>query len=587
MFRHQIRLSLLAVLAAGLLALSGCGGGSSTTAPADSMDSMPMEHTVDLSGLEAEATAGEAEIAAGMSAVIGDVEYSCPAGGEDCSVAVVASEDGIVATSTGGMATAADSPAYETRETMAMTAEANTKRVRIVEEAAQGPGQTPANPDAGLGGSGRNNADGTADTADDPYGLSIERDDDGTTVKITDPANAGDDDPKFTQADDLGNGRTMHTRTMKADDDGNVETEVVIVQTDIMAPKDVAFADWESNAGGDKPQALTVMGNDGAIPGENEDADALDIDEDTDLADDANTYIVLDRSTTDGVLTYSRDNPGTQPTMNVDEGEHDGTYNGAEGKYRCTSTTTDNCTVTFNDKGQVTGNSDNWVFVPDKGATSSQPDYEYLSYGVWLKKTKTKDEDGVTKYDEVETFYSVVGHPETTNGDLAGVEGTATYNGYATGVYVKDKTDDSATRLSSTAGHFSASVKLDASFGGGDVADNRQFTIDGEITGFELSGGETNDWEVSLDLTDFSGRGTGEEPGKSDHGTAYDNEFSGVTTGDATADRGTWNGAFYGSSTAVDGVSPQPVAVVGEFNADFTDGTVAGAFGTNKAPEAK
>ena len=41
---------------------------------------------------------------------------------------------------------------------------------------------------------------------------------------------------------DLGNGRTMHTRTMDADADGNVVTEVVIVSTDIEAPKATAFA---------------------------------------------------------------------------------------------------------------------------------------------------------------------------------------------------------------------------------------------------------------------------------------------------------------------------------------------------------
>ena len=53
---------------------------------------------------------------------------------------------------------------------------------------------------------------------------------------------------------------------------------------------------------------------------------------------------------------------------------------------------------------------------------------------------------------------------------------------------------------------------------------------------------------------------------------------------------GTWNGAFHGSSTAVDhdmddatpNINPQPVAVVGEFNANFTDGTAAGGFGVNK-----
>ena len=36
---------------------------------------------------------------------------------------------------------------------------------------------------------------------------------------------------------DFGDGRTMHVREMKADDDGNVVEEVVIVSTDIERPR--------------------------------------------------------------------------------------------------------------------------------------------------------------------------------------------------------------------------------------------------------------------------------------------------------------------------------------------------------------
>ena len=44
------------------------------------------------------------------------------------------------------------------------------------------------------------------------------------------------------KAMDFGHGRTMHTRTMDADEDGNVVTEVAIVSTDIDAPTPTAFA---------------------------------------------------------------------------------------------------------------------------------------------------------------------------------------------------------------------------------------------------------------------------------------------------------------------------------------------------------
>ena len=35
----------------------------------------------------------------------------------------------------------------------------------------------------------------------------------------------------------------------------------------------------------------------------------------------------------------------------------------------------------------ITAISDGWIFTPAPGATSDQPDYDYLHYGVWLKKT--------------------------------------------------------------------------------------------------------------------------------------------------------------------------------------------------------
>ena len=66
--------------------------------------------------------------------------------------------------------------------------------------------------------------------------------------------------------------------------------------------------------------------------------------------------------------------------------------------------------------------------------------------------------------------------------------GTATYNGGAVGVYVKNVLDDQANVVSATSGHFSADVELNASFGGGTVAANDQFTIDGTMaTGFALT----------------------------------------------------------------------------------------------------
>ena len=230
-------------------------------------------------------------------------------------------------------------------------------------------------------------------------------------------------------------------------------------------------------------------------------------------------------------------------------------------------------------------------FTPDdEDVTVSEADADYLHYGFWLKNT-TKD--GETTYNEVETFAGAMGIGETTATDLAVVEGTAIYNdkGGSVGVYVKNVLDVQANIVSATSGHFSADVELTAKFGGNNVIANNQFTIGGMITGFVLQHGETNDWNVTLGLADFGNRGEGNEPGDSPPGSSgHTNVFSGVATGDSTAAPGSWNGMFHGEAGDVDhdgdanttGINTQPVAVTGEFNANFTDGTAAGGFGVNK-----
>ena len=75
--------------------------------------------------------------------------------------------------------------------------------------------------------------------------MTVSRDRDGTKITITDTANPADADPvnpQFAQAMDLGGGRTMHVRAMDANDEGEVVEEVVIVSTNIDAPKATPFA---------------------------------------------------------------------------------------------------------------------------------------------------------------------------------------------------------------------------------------------------------------------------------------------------------------------------------------------------------
>ncbi|MXX27299.1 MAG: hypothetical protein F4Z82_17850 [Caldilineaceae bacterium SB0668_bin_21] len=455
-----------------------------------------------------------------------------------------------------------------------LSARADTKRKAIATEAETASGTNDVG--TGLGGSARTDADGSTtadDTSDDAMTMMISRArGEAAKIEITDPDNAGDDDPKFAVAEMLSGGRQMLTRTMEANDDGEVMTEVVLVATDIQGPKATPFAMVTG-------QALDVDSSTGVEATGDEVNNALAIAADITLTGDANANLMFARSTMNGTLNYTQDNPvdGEPNTVGVDEGLHDGTYNGAEGTYRCVGTAA--CTVTFNAKGEVIGNSANWVFVPDKGATSDVPDADYLHYGFWLKRTT--DEDGVLTYNEVETF---AGSSVAPTGAIAsGVAGSASYEGNAVGVYVYSVSNPDGTEASATSGHFRADASLTATFGqvqvsatdtDGTIPANMLNSITGAINNFMLSGGEANAWSVALsgdiDVSDgtFSGMAKG---------GVGDGSLSGTFHGTATAATGT--------ATLEDNDSVYPSSAVGEFNAGFTNGSVAGAFGVREQME--
>ena len=466
--------------------------------------------------------------------------------------------------------------AAQTRLDNAVTVAANTKSAgtkakAIGDEAAQ-------TTDDGAGGEG----------ATDDHTVAVSSD----KVEIT-VVGAAMDDPKFEdQNAGLDAGRTMLVRTMDANDDGEVVQEVMIVGTDIAAPRDVAFAKWEDAAGA-APHMLTVR-QDGETATDEMPNDSISVAEG---ADDVNLPLIKSAtfavppvgssSATHTFLPAAADaDPDTMGAQPRDAAMVDGSYRGADGTYTCSGT--DECTVTVDDEGDVTAIAGMWIFTPGTDATSSQPDYEYLSYGFWLKKTA--DADDATTYNEVETFATATGVVPTADG-LDDVTGSATYDGDAVGVYVKNVLDDQANIVSATSGHFKADVELTATFGGGNVAANSQFTIGGTLDNFDLQHGEQNDWAVSLGLADFSGgRQNDGEPGKSLPGNSHTNAFNGTATGDSTAAAGSWNGIFHGvagqinhdDDTDTPDINTAPSAVIGEFNANFTDGTAAGGYGANK-----
>ena len=428
--------------------------------------------------------------------------------------------------------------------------------------------------DAGLGGTGAPAAGSTG-----AYTLAIKYG--STTITVEGATDAMDE--MFTQAMDLGGGTTMHTLTMDADDDGNVMSEVAVVSTNIEAPEPVAFAKFEVRAADGTittPQALTVMQDDGQAPGDGETADSFDPGDALASSDDAQEAILANimsasfPAASDGsssvVHTFlpaaddgDTDTPGNQPR---EAAMVAGSYNGASGTWTCSGASP--CTVTVNDMGMLTAATNGWIFTPDEDATSDQPDYDYLSYGFWLEKTT--DADDVVTYDEVETFASS-SIAASAGATLDNLNGSASYEGGATGVYVHNDLSAGGGMVEArTAGHFTADATLTANFSGGSIPADDHNMITGRITNFDLSGGENVDWAVNLDGARTAGANT----------------FSGDADGGGTTS--TFSGTFYGAVTADDtgtattNESVFPSSVAGEFNANFSNGSVAGAFGAEK-----
>ena len=132
---------------------------------------------------------------------------------------------------------------------------------------------------------------------------------------------------------------------------------------------------------------------------------------------------------------------------------------------------------------------------------------------------------------------------------------------------------------------------MTANFGGGNVIANNQFTIGGKITGFVLQHGEENDWAVGLGLADFSGRDRTTTPANPvpAPATRIRSAVWLQVTARLPLVRGmgcstVWRGPFDHDDDECHGrcINRPPVAVTGEFNANFTDGTAAGGFGANK-----
>ena len=242
-------------------------------------------------------------------------------------------------------------------------------------------------------------------------------------------------------------------------------------------------------------------------------------------------------------------NSGVTVTGSFNSNRWSGTYNGQAGYFKCLSATCGSRTS----NGRVMLGSGDWIFVSTSGTTTvTTLDTDYLSGGVWL----LVPDDATSAADYVFGAFADGSDPFTQS-NLTGVQGTATYEGEATGVYSQTETG------STTIGYFDGDVELMADFGGM----NDLGTISGSITDFVVDGTS----EVgTLNL------------GSANIGSQDSGFFKGSVTGsdDERSYAGHWGGQFFGNGET-DG---KPGSVAGTFGGSSTDDSVnfVGAFGAHK-----
>ena len=263
---------------------------------------------------------------------------------------------------------------------------------------------------------------------------------------------------------------------------------------------------------------------------------------------------------TAGITTYTPTSPSTEVILT-------GTYQGAQGQYRCTGANP--CTATAGSGGAISLTGD-WDFIHASGATTSKPDANYLFYGWWL----TKDKDGPTS---ASAFTGVAGTIDAyTDGTPANfpASGTATYAGHAAGKFAIN-----SPLGGSDAGHFTADATLTARFSGSASG------VSGTLDNF-MANEQAVPWSVSLNRAPWDHTTTA---GVFESNTAVANAADRTIwsiDGNSAGESGGWSGQAYdekpGNTPTGDG-SNVPTTLIGTFHSEFgSTHTMVGAFGATK-----
>ena len=259
----------------------------------------------------------------------------------------------------------------------------------------------------------------------------------------------------------------------------------------------------------------------------------------------------------------------------MDDAEFSGMFNGASGTYTCVLT----CSLSTDANGALAKVGGEWRFAPDDDEFPVPvEDSDYVHFGYWMHESEANG-------DPIIMVGAIAGGTaESPINTVQALEGRATYEGSATGVYVKRRVTPDGEVDNRRGGQFTADAMLTATFGGGSVPANSHYSIVGSIDDFRDRRGRTIDssWSVALEAAPFGTQQSGALTGTNG------NVFSGATEGDQGL-TGAWNGRFFGpividNDDAMPGNQPTfPSGVAGTFSGHFTNGDVLGAFGAEIA----
>ena len=296
----------------------------------------------------------------------------------------------------------------------------------------------------------------------------------------------------------------------------------------------------------------------------------FDYDADNDAENDS---LIVDMDNV-GTITSVDNFPitGARTEVQYSDGEVlAGMFSEAPGTYTCVSA----CNLAADSIGSFSAIGGNWYFTPDNESyLVPVPDSDYVHFGYWMNES---EENGAPV---IMVAAIAGGTVESPIGTVQALEGKATYEGSATGVYVKRRVSPDNEVHRRTGGQFTADATLTATFRGGNVPANDHYSIVGSIDNFRDSRGRSIDssWSLDLGAASFDSQQSGALTGTNG------NVFSGATEGDQGL-TGAWNGRFFGpvvvdNDDAMPGnQSTFPSGVAGTFSGHFTNGAVLGAFG--------